>query len=131
MSQEALRFLVVEDDEVNAMFLRQGLAKQGHVVGVARDGEAALRMLEQEAWHMVLLDLKLPNINGQSLLQAIRDGQTNQPATIPVFVITGRAFPEDREAILKQGASAVLHKPLLLEDLYETIAAIIGAGEST
>jgi len=110
------RILLAEDDR----FLRKAaevmLRKRGHTVTVADDGEAALRLAQDELPELILLDLIMPKIQGFEVLRTLKA----DPATcnIPVIVISNLSQDADRQTTLEAGAVAYLVKAnLSLDDL--------------
>ena len=100
--------LVVDDDEAVRCFLSAVLEDEGHVVVTATDGLQALEQLRQRSFHVVLADLTMPNMDGMSLLKAIR---RDYPET-EVIVLTGYGSVESAVAAMKAGAFEFLEKPL-------------------
>jgi two-component system, NtrC family, response regulator AtoC len=100
--------LVVDDDEAVRCFLSAVLEEEGHVVVTATDGLQALEQLRQRSFHVVLADLTMPNMDGMSLLKAIR---RDYPET-EVIVLTGYGSVESAVAAMKAGAFEFLEKPL-------------------
>jgi Response regulators consisting of a CheY-like receiver domain and a winged-helix DNA-binding domain len=102
--------LVVDDDpdtlELHARIVQSHGAL--HRVLCARSGREALNILHQQAVHLVLLDLMMPEMDGFTLLQMMREH--SQLREIPVIVITGRTLTEEDMARLSQGVTTVLSK---------------------
>ncbi|MDP3672153.1 MAG: sigma-54 dependent transcriptional regulator [Telluria sp.] len=109
--------LIVEDDATIRVTVGNFLTRRGYAVNVAEDGATALRMLKQQSYHLVLLDLRLPDMTGMDVLAKLRESD-DQP-----LVVIMTAFPEVRTAVatLKAGAYDYIHKPFDLEDLVELI----------
>jgi two-component system response regulator (stage 0 sporulation protein F) len=88
-AQESLRpgsrVLVVDDEEFIRYTVRRILEKKGFHVTTTSDGAAALRLMEQRAPDLVLLDLKMPGMSGDRVLKKIRD----RWARLPVIILTG------------------------------------------
>jgi two-component system response regulator AtoC len=109
--------LIVEDDNTIRVTLGNFLARQGFDVEVAENGEEALALLKERRFGLVLLDLRLPDMNGLDILARIKESD-DQP-----LVIIMTAYPEVRTAVaaLKAGAYDYINKPFDLEDLQELI----------
>jgi len=105
--------LIVEDEEVQRSLLGGLLKKEGYTVGEAPDGESALTFFEKDIFEIVLLDYKLPDTDGLSLLRKIKE---INPAT-EVVMITAFGSIENAVGALKAGASEYLTKPIDLDDL--------------
>ncbi len=115
----ATKVLLVEDDDVNRMLLRDYLSHCGYHIQCLPTGNNFFNTIEKFQPQLILLDLKLPGVDGYSLLESIKQ----QPSleTIPVIVVSAFAFQSDREQAMKLGASRYLVKPI---NLTELIAAI-------
>ena len=120
MSQ-ALRLLVVDDEQEVTQSLKEQLEFQGYVVQTADNGIAALEAVKTEIPHLILLDLMLPTLDGYRVLKLLKSHQLW--SRIPVFVITARADEEDWTLALECGADACLTKPVRFDTLLERIRA--------
>lgn len=109
--------LIVEDDNTIRVTVGNFLARQGFDVELAEDGAQALAMLKERSFSLILLDLRLPDMNGLDILASIRESDDR-----PLVVIM-TAYPEVRTAVaaLKAGAYDYINKPFDLEDLRELI----------
>jgi len=114
------RVLVVDDDEVIRSLVRDGLEREGFEVCVAADGEHALRILTEEARHLVILDVNLPAIGGFDVLAAIRDS-----SGVPVIMLTGRVDEVDRVLGLELGADDYVMKPFSPRELASRARAVL------
>ncbi len=119
--QTAVRILVVEDDIPLARLLCSWLASEGYVGDVAHHGEAALAKLEADMFHLVLLDLNLPGMDGLTLLPKVHA----MCPGIPVMVLTGRSRTEDRVESLNGGADDCLIKPFSLLELLARMRVLL------
>ena len=99
--------LVVDDEPSMRTALREVLTRTSHPVVVARDGHEALALLEQQAFWLVLSDLRMPRLGGLDLLREVK---SRWPATL-VVLITGYATLESAIDALRAGASDYLLKP--------------------
>src|SRR5713226_4165393 len=114
----ALRLLVVEDEQELRDILVQGLAKRGFIVAAAADGEAALAMLADQEFDVVVLDLRIPGRDGIQVLQQMRtDGHDAE-----VIIVTGHADIETAVEALKLHAFDYLTKPFQMAELLQAVA---------
>ena len=114
----ALRLLVVEDEQELRDILVEGLARRGFIVAAAADGEAALIMLAEQEFDIVVLDVRLPRRDGIQVLQQMRaDGHDAE-----VIIVTGHADVETAVEALKLHAFDYLTKPVQLNDLLQAVA---------
>lgn len=117
------RVLIVEDEPRIAQFLAKGLRADGHDIVVAEDGDVGLFLATEEAFDIVILDLKLPGISGLEVLRAIRA----QHAYLAVIVLTGKDDPAVRRACLAAGASGFMAKPLRFEKLRAAVSSLLSS----
>ena len=103
------RVLVVDDEPPNRDLLSRRLGNEGHVVVEADSGSAALGLIEDEAFDLVLLDLMMPEMDGLQTLETIR--KTHSLSELPVIMATARSAGEDVVAALRRGANDYVTKP--------------------
>lgn len=119
MNETAPRILVVEDEEALADGIVFNLERKHYRVDLARDGRAALEYLAGTRYDLVLLDVRLPEVDGFEVCQQLRrDGNF-----VPVLMLTARSQPDDIVYGLKLGADDYVTKPF---DLAELLARIEG-----
>lgn len=111
------RLLIVEDDaDINAL-LATILTREGYEVTQAYSGSEAALRLEQEGFDLVLLDLMLPGVTGESLIEMIRGRQT-----MPIVVISAKG-QEDKLHVLRMGADDFISKPFDVDEVAARVAA--------
>ena len=115
------RILIVEDDEAIATGLSLNLKLAGHASAIARDGEEAIRMAEDEEFALVLLDINLPKKNGLEVLAAMRTADN----LVPVICVSAREGEYDKVAALRLGADDYVTKPFGLAELLARIEAVL------
>ncbi|MDG1048654.1 MAG: response regulator transcription factor [Planctomycetota bacterium] len=116
-----MRILVVEDYGPLRGPVVTALREEGWTVDVAGDGEGALRVIEEQALDLVILDLMIPGIDGLNVLQRTRaDGNL-----VHVLVVTARDSVEDRVRALDAGADDYLVKPFAIEELIARTRALL------
>jgi hypothetical protein len=121
------RLLLVEDDETNQIFI-SSILRKSYEVTLAPNGEDGLHLFNTEEFDAVLMDISLSeSLNGLEVIRQIRAGQRN-PA-VPILVVTGHAFPDDRAHAFEAGCNDFISKPFLEADLRSKIANLI-AGKS-
>ncbi|MDH4196062.1 MAG: sigma-54 dependent transcriptional regulator [Candidatus Aminicenantes bacterium] len=110
---EAVRILVIDDDEAMLDSIAQVLHKEGFQIRTAPAGKKGLEMFSREAFHCVFLDLKLPGIPGLQVLSRIKEASPETPVT----VITGYGTIESAVEAIKLGAFDYMVKPFTPEEL--------------
>ena len=105
--------LIIDDEETIRDSCSQVLKKEGYSVKTAEDGIEGLQIFREEFFHAVLLDLKLPGIDGMEILSRIKE---ENPKT-SVIIITGFASIDSAVEAIKKGASDYLPKPFTPEQL--------------
>jgi DNA-binding NtrC family response regulator len=108
-----MRVLIADDEQTIAITLSDTLKGAGHDVDVANDGERAWRMIQQTEFDCVLLDIKLPEINGMELLKRIKESRPQ----LPVIMITGFGTVETAVEAMKRGAFDYVQKPFYNEEI--------------
>jgi DNA-binding response OmpR family regulator len=119
-----VKLLVVEDEERIASFLQKGLAAHGYAVEWVSTGREALRLGIEPDVSLVILDLKLPDLDGLEVLAGLR----SQGASVPVLILSARGRVDDRVRGLNLGADDYLAKPFAFEELLARVRARLRAG---
>lgn len=112
MSEKA-HILIIDDDESILDSCSQVLEKEGYIVKGAIEGSEGLRLFNRNFFHVVLLDLRLPGLDGMEILSKIKE---ESPET-PVIIITGYASIESAVEAMKRGAFDYVAKPFSPEEL--------------
>ena len=115
-NQEPLRILVMDDGEENRKLLRMLLEPQGFLVMEGTNGIEALEMLESWRPHLILMDIRMPLMDGYEAIRKIRENPAHKE--LPVIAVTARSFEEDAQAIRLAGATDYLSKPFTPESLF-------------
>ncbi|MBW4644388.1 MAG: response regulator [Goleter apudmare HA4340-LM2] len=120
-SQQTRRVLLIEDNDVNRMLLSDYLGYCGYDVQSLSNGATLFSTIEKFQPELMLLDLKLPDIDGFLLLEQIQ--QKSDLSKIPVIVVSAFAFKADQERAMNLGACRYFVKPVNLTELILTIEA--------
>ena len=121
VSLEGRRVLVVDDNPVNLRVAQTVLEAGGADVAVSGDGVDALERLAAEPFDVVLMDVRMPVMDGTEALSRIRRGEAG-PADTPVVALTADALDQESERLLALGFDAVHAKPIQPAALLQTVA---------
>lgn len=117
-----LSILVVDDNRTSASLLNRFLTRHNHKVDVEFGGLAALNRLQQnQNYDLVLLDCQMPDLDGFSVVKAIRNHPEPRIRDLPVIAITALAMSGDRERCLAAGMSGYCSKPIEFKKLIQEI----------
>lgn len=116
-----MRILLVEDNPVNQKVTKLMLKKLGYVqVDVAGDGNEAVKMVQQNQYEIVLMDVQMPGVDGISATRQIRNlgDKIHQPW---IIAMTASAMEEDRMECLQAGMNDYLAKPVKIEHIAQAL----------
>jgi len=114
-----MNILIVEDEARIASFVERGLKAEGFAVTIASDGTSGYALACQDEVDLVILDLMLPGLSGEEVLQRLRARRPD----VPVIVLTARDAVEDRVRNLNAGADDYLTKPFSFAELLARVHA--------
>lgn len=119
------RVLIVEDNPVNQLILRKLLAREGVLVEVAGNGVEGVSRASEGGWHLVLMDLQMPVMDGFEATRRIRalDGAVGH---VPIVAITANTQPEDRLQAASVGMNDFIAKPVNMGVLRSALARWLG-----
>jgi two-component system, sensor histidine kinase and response regulator len=121
--------LLVEDNEINQQVAREFLERSGMTVTVAENGEEALRILEIQPFDVVLMDLHMPVMDGLEATRRIRLDERFRD--LPIIAMTAAVMAQDRETCLAAGMNDHIAKPILPNELHETLLKYIKLSQQT
>jgi DNA-binding response OmpR family regulator len=115
------RILLADDEEALRELLREQLSAQGYAIDEAQDGVEAVEKLQQNSYHLAILDINMPRKNGLDVLRHIRE----QNLPVRVIMLTGRlGFSVGSESMLL-GADEYITKPFDLDYLEMAIKKVL------
>ncbi|MEI6209205.1 MAG: ATP-binding protein [Desulfuromonadales bacterium] len=123
-----LRILFVEDDKVSITFGSALLKKLGFDCTVAENGRECLTALESDSFDLVLMDIRMPVMNGEETLREIRTHEQGTTTHQPVIALTAHSMRGEKESFLAQGFDGYLSKPLITRELVGEIKRVVEAG---
>ncbi|TWF42618.1 signal transduction histidine kinase [Chitinophaga polysaccharea] len=118
-----VRILVAEDNKLNQNLLRHLLTGWQLQYKIVTNGKEVLQTLDKQHFDLVLMDIQMPEMDGYSAVQAIRN---ELHSTIPVIAMTAHAMAGEREKCLQMGMNEYISKPIIEEELYKLIQVYIG-----
>ncbi|WP_176631614.1 response regulator [Desulfolutivibrio sulfoxidireducens] len=121
--QPAIRVLVAEDKEENRLLLVNLLRSAGFEVTATKNGEEAVNAFEQNPPDLVLMDLRMPVMDGYEAIRRIK--ATERGGNIPVIAVTASVFEEDRQKVLDSGADEFIRKPFRPDILFTVIRKLL------
>ena len=122
---EPVRILIVDDEEDLVSAMAERLALRGFQVETARSGTDALRLASEDDFSVVILDVKMPGIDG---LQTMTEINRKHP-DLPVILLTGHGSVADAERGMREGAFDYLMKPIDIDRLIDKISSATGGGK--
>ncbi|MDD1750347.1 MAG: PAS domain S-box protein [Methanothrix sp.] len=122
-----LRILLAEDNEVNQLVMLKMLKRLGYRADIAANGIEAIQAMERQPYDIVLMDVKMPEMDG---LQAARIIRKLWPQGPKIVAITAYALQGDRERCLEAGMDEYVSKPVKMEELAEVLANVGCLGAS-
>ncbi len=123
-TSSGLRLLLAEDNEINQILAVGVLRRQGHVVEVAPNGRLAVERWQETHFDAILMDVRMPEMDGLSATQEIRrlEQAAGQGIHTPIIAMTADAMPEDRVRCLQAGMDDYLAKPLRWPELAQLLS---------
>jgi two-component system response regulator MprA len=115
-----MKILLIEDDEDVADLLATAFAADGHETAITHTGEDGLAYLARNRPDAIVLDVRLPALNGVGVLRQIR----SVDKTLPVLIMTGLATPGELAEIQRLGVTEIVEKPELLKRFGDALARI-------
>ena len=120
--------LIIDDDVQNLLALTTVLEKWGFRVTGAGDAEEAIEALSEEEFAIILMDIKMPAMDGYATMKKIR--QDYDCNAVPIIALTSQADTQERDACLQGGANEYLVKPVETEQLKTALVQLLMNKES-
>jgi two-component system copper resistance phosphate regulon response regulator CusR len=115
-----VKLLVIEDDRTVGQYVKRGLAEAGSQVDLVADGAEGLQLASDGHYDVVVLDLRLPSMEGREVLRTLRD----RGNAVPVLVLTAQDAVDFKVQALRMGADDYVTKPFALEELLARVEAL-------
>jgi len=124
LNLEGVKILLVEDNRANQRLERKIFEQFGVDVKIAENGFEAIEALQTFDAQVVLMDVRMPKMDGMEATRRIRKGEVNNPS-VPVLALTANAFKEDQERCLSAGMNDFLSKPINKAELIQKVRNLI------
>ena len=122
---EQLRVLLAEDNPMNSKLARILLERKGWTVEGAGNGQEALRCFRSRRYDLILMDVQMPEMDGLEATALVRQ-EEGAGQHVPIIAMTAYAMKGDRERCLAAGMDGYVSKPISPEELFRTIAEVLG-----
>lgn len=123
------KILVVEDNSINMRLIKMTLGNKGYSLLEATDGEEALAVAVKERPDLIIMDVRLPKVNGLEVTRRLR--QTSGLSQIPILALTAAAMKGNREEAIEAGCDAYIPKPINTRQLPEVVAEMLRRGRAS
>ena len=123
-----MRFLCIDDEALNLQVLTDMLQVAEASVTSHLDAETALIDLNANAYDMILVDLRMPGMDGVSFIEHVRR-RTDHRRNIPIIVITAEGSRSAHERCRNAGADDVLAKPVVMDHLFDRIGVVLAEAQ--
>ena len=115
--------LIVEDNDKNRKLVRDVLTFKGYEVIETETGEDGVQLARERSPRLVLMDIRLPGIDGVEALRRLRAEETTRG--IPVMAMTASVMSEDRQKIMAAGFDAYQSKPIAVQEFVAAVAEVL------
>ena len=115
-----MKILVIEDDRTVGQYVKRGLEEQHFQTDLVDDGMEGLRLASGGRYDLIVLDLRLPGMNGLEVLRTLRD----RGLTVPILVLTAQDAVDFKVQALRSGADDYVTKPFAFEELLARVEAL-------
>jgi len=118
---DSKRILIVEDDKAIQSLLSMMLGAHGYETSIAEHGLKAIELLNREEFDIIICDMMMPFMDGLRFLKWLRqEGKID----LPVIVVTSVNDPAIREDILNAGATEIIYKPVIVQELLKKLEGL-------
>jgi DNA-binding NtrC family response regulator len=116
-----VQILIVDDEAVIGQVFRKSLARNGYQITTTTSGTEAIKLVAKERYHLIFLDLLMPELDGCEVFKQMRKIDKN----VPIVIITGYPDSDLLKKIMEQGPFMVLKKPLNIGDIRKVIRSVV------
>lgn len=123
-----MNVLFIEDDRMNRRVVRDMLNVAGADMIEAESAEEGLRLIDGQEFDILLVDLRMPGMDGITAIQHIR-ARPDAKGRVPIIVVTADTAIDLRERCLAAGADDVIFKPVAMDHLFDAMGRVLAADE--
>ena len=116
---QGLRILVADDNAINRKLITTLLSQHGVIVEEAKDGNNALELAKSHDFDLILMDIRMPGLNGIEVTKTLRADQPDNKT--PIIALTAHALPNEQQTFIDAGMDACITKPILEYQLFELL----------
>lgn len=119
-----MNVLFIEDDHMNRRVVSDMLDVAGATMTEAEDAPTGLKLIDEHRFDMVLVDLRMPGMDGFTAIGHIR-ARHDAKARVPIIVVTADTAPDLRDRCLRAGADEVIFKPVAMDALFDAMGRLL------
>lgn len=123
-----MNVLFIEDDRMNRRVVRDMLDVAGAEMTEAESAEEGLKLLDAQSFDMLLVDLRMPGMDGITAIRHIR-ARGDAKAKVPIIVVTADTAIDLRAQCLAAGADDVIFKPVAMDNLFDAMGRVLAAND--
>jgi CheY-like chemotaxis protein len=116
-----MKVLVAEDNNINVLVIKRFLEKWGIHYRVANNGKIAVEMLERESFDLILMDIHMPEMDGEEATKLIRLNSDKRLSGIPIIALTANATVDMQQKLLNNGFTNYISKPFNPDNLFKLL----------
>jgi two-component system, sensor histidine kinase len=123
--------LLVDDNEINKLFVETLLQKNGYKVKAAMNGLEAVELFEKHHFDLILMDLHMPEMDGYEATRHIRNNFDENKRNVPIIALTAAAIKGEKEKCFAEGMNDYISKPFKPEEFFQKIENILEVDQKT
>jgi CheY-like chemotaxis protein len=123
-----MNVLFIEDDRMNRRVVRDMLDVAGADMTEAESAEEGLRLIDEQSFDMLLVDLRMPGMDGITAIGHVRR-RGDAKSRVPIIVVTADTALDLRERCLAAGADEVIFKPVAMDNLFDAMGRVLAAND--
>ncbi|HEX2786867.1 MAG TPA: response regulator [Ignavibacteria bacterium] len=121
VNPKTIKVLVAEDNYINQKLISKLLLNKGYNITIVDDGQKVLDALENEKFHIILMDIQMPVMDGYQATKLIRAKEITSGKYVPIIAVTAFAMESDRQKCFEIGMDDYISKPFNKDDFYKII----------